>query len=430
MRAYHRLLTCLSLAITPAVLMPATSALAADEVFAPTAVISLPGGQKILSFDISFVDPVVGLYVLGDRTNQAVDVIDTTTNAVLTQLKGGFAGSTGNNDTSGPDGVLIVNHREVWVGDAPCTSGEAHPAPCAPVGPSTVKVIDLFSQQVTHTISTGGTARADELCYDPRHHLVMVANNADTPPFASLISTTSYTVVGTIPFNGTNGAPNSNNGAEQCQWDHRTGKFYISIPGIVGQPPGTGGVAVIDPVTMKVETTYIIPFASCQAPQGMAIGPDHQILLGCNGDGGTNHPTAVIDDRNGNVIKTLANESGSDMVWFNDGDNHYFLARSSAVGANQLLGVVDADVADAGDGHGGSIKADADVITANKSIPGRNAHSVAVDPILNKVFVPIPAGASTICGSLGGVDANGCVAVFTTPHDDRVAERDDRGDRH
>jgi DNA-binding beta-propeller fold protein YncE len=333
---------------------------------------------------------------------------------VLTQLLGGFVGATGNNDTSGPDGVMTVSHHEVWAGD----------------GNSTVKVIDLFSQQVTHTISTGGTNRADEMCLDPRHHLVLVANNADSPPFASLISTTSYTVVKKIPFDGTNGAPNSNNGAEQCQWDRRTGKFYISIPGIDGQPAGTGGVAVIDPQTMQVETTFIVPLASCQAPQGMAIGPDHQILLGCNGDGGSNHPIAVIDDRNGHVIKTLANESGSDEVWFNDSDGQYFLARSSAFGANQVLGVVDADTP--GLGHddeqpGGDIKADADVITANKSIAGRNAHSVAADPDSNQVYVPIPAGVSTICSSKGGVDANGCIAVFKSPNDDmpqRLADRD------
>jgi len=416
---YARLLACLSLAIAPALLSPAGSALAADEVFAPVTVISLPGGQKIQSFDISFVDPVIGIYILGDRTNKAVDVIDTTTNTVLTQLLGGFIGATGNNDTSGPDGVMTVGHHEVWAGD----------------GNSTVKVIDLFSQLVTHTISTGGVNRADEMCLDPRHHLVMVANNADSPPFASLISTTSYTVVKKIPFDGTNGAPNSNNGAEQCQWDRRTGKFYISIPGIVGQPAGTGGVAVIDPQTMQVETTFIIPLASCDSPQGMALGPDHQILLGCNGPGGSNHPTAVIDDRNGHVIKTLANESGSDEVWFNEGDGHYFLARSSAVGTNQLLGVVDADTP--GLWHdeqpGGDIKADADVITANKSIAGRNAHSVAADPNSNQVYVPIPAGVSTVCSSKGGVDANGCIAVFKTPNDDRperLADRDHDHDHH
>ena len=37
-------------------------------------------------------------------------------------------------------------------------------------------------------------------------------------------------------------------------------------------------------------------------------------------------PTAIIDERNGHVIKTLANQSGADEVWFNEGDGHYFLA--------------------------------------------------------------------------------------------------------
>jgi hypothetical protein len=225
-----------------------------------------------------------------------------------------------------------------------------------------------------------------------------------------------------IPFDGTNGAPNSNNGAEQCQWSPRTGKFYISIPGIVGQPAGTGGVAVIDPKTMNVETTFIVPLASCDSPQGMAIGPDHQILLGCNGPGGGNHPTAIIDERDGRVIATLANESGSDEVWFNEGDNHYFLARSAAVGSSQLLGVIDASTP-------GGPKPDQDVFTSTKTIAGRNAHSVAADPVFNQVYVPIPAGNSSICGGLGGSDANGCIAVFTTPNDDPAVRQGRRPDR-
>jgi hypothetical protein len=260
---YHRSLICFALALAPALLTP-TAPVRADETFAPVAVISMPGGQKIQSFDISFVDPVIGIYVLGDRTNFAVDVIDTTTNTVLTQLPAGFIGPNGgNNDGAGPDGVPFVGHHEAWAGD----------------GNSTVKVSDLFSQHLTHTISTGGVNRADELCFDPRHHLVMVANNADSPPFASIISTTTYAVVKKIVFDGTHGAPNSNNGAEQCQWDHRTGKFYISIPGIVGQPAGTGGAAVIDPVTLAVETTFIVPLASYEAPQGLTIG---RIIRSCS----------------------------------------------------------------------------------------------------------------------------------------------------
>jgi hypothetical protein len=261
------------------------------------------------------------------------------------------------------------------------------------------------------------------MCWDPRDHLVMVANNADSPPFASIIDTSTYTVVHTISFGvgNTNNAPVSSNGIEQCQWDFRTGKFYITVPGIAGHPAGEGGVAVIDPISGNVTTTYILPVAKCDTPQGSAVGPDHQILIGCNGSTSTTASSVVIDDRNGHILATVANESGPDEVWFNPGDNHYFLARSAAVGTSQLLGVIDADSPGARDDEqpGGDIKADASVFTSTKTIAGRNAHSVAADAILNQVYVPIPAGNSTVCGSLGGVDANGCIAVFTTTHDDR-----------
>ena len=76
------------------------------------------------------------------------------------------------------------------------------------------------------------------------------------------------------------------------------------------------------------------------------------------------------------------------------------------------------------------IKPDADVPTANKTIAGRNAHSVAADPNTNQVYVPIPAGVSTICGSMGGSDSNGCIAVFKTPNDDQPQKLADRYSGH
>ncbi len=133
----------LAAAAGSASLLTGNSVLAADEIFIARTAITLPAVQKITSFDLGFVDPVIGLYILADRTNNAVDVIDTTTNDVLVQLaKGKFVGaatscpSSNLNRCSGPNGVLTVDHREVWAGD----------------GNSTIKVIDLFSQQITHTI--------------------------------------------------------------------------------------------------------------------------------------------------------------------------------------------------------------------------------------------------------------------------------------
>jgi hypothetical protein len=377
---------------------------AADEVFTAKSQITLPNGQSVSTFDISYDDPVLELYLLSDRTNKAVDAVDTRTNQVVTQLgQGSFVGFTGNNDTSGPNGVFTVHHREVSAGN----------------GDSTVHVIDLKSQQTTHVIPTGGAFRADEGCFDPRDHIVQIANDAehDNPanwPFISFISTKTYQILGKITMNGTNGTPLATNGIEQCQWSPRTGKIYLNIPEVNGPGNDTvpGAVLVIDPKSMQIVQTYTIPLASCAGPQGMALGPDHQILLGCNAPGpnGTN-PTAVIDERNGAVVATIPNESGADEVWFNPGDDHYFLARSSAVAATQLLGVIDAN----------PLTADPSAFTALAGTP--NAHSVAADPIFNQVYVPIPAAHSTVCSSAGGSDAVGCIAVFTASKPSQTAQQ-------
>jgi hypothetical protein len=414
-----------------------------DELFTQITAIPIPGnpaGTDLVSFDISWVDPVLHLYYLGDRSNKTVDVIDTSTTppSFLTQFKPtsptaplGFVGFTGSNDTSGPDGVITVEHTQLWVGD----------------GMSRVWVLDA---KTGATVNTGNAPnpiptssgpnitipnnpnRADELCFDPVDHLVMVANNADDPPFASLISTQTYTVVKQIPFDGSNGAPTSNNGAEQCQWSPRTGLFYISIPGIAGLLPAKthGGVAVINPKSMKVVKTFIIPTDSCEAPQGMAVGPDPQILLGCNATSPNGvFNTAIINEHSGHVIATLANEGGDDEVWFNPGDGHYFLAGGS-FRPNEQLGIVDSRFR----------TEDQTIQTGTPNGTARNAHSVAADLNTNLVFVPIPGTGgggslmpptvgfqSSLCGQTSALQQAGCVAVFGTTNDDRPIALHERG---
>lgn len=362
----------------------------ADEVFKATAGVAIPTWPPAtgnVSFDISFVDPLIHTYVLGDRTSKAVDVINTH-DLSLRQLTANppFQGFTGNNNTSGPDGVIIIHHSEVWVGD----------------GNSTVKVLDLNTGATTHVISTGGVDRADEECFDEADNLVMAANNADTPPFGSIISAKDYTVKHQVKFTW------STNGAEQCSWSPRTGKFYITIPGINTPDNGTGEVDVIEPTTGAVLARWPIDPTKCNTPQGTSTGPDHQIMVGCNDPSGA-APTSgiIIDDRDGNIIATIPNESGPDEVYYNEGDGQYFLARSSASGTIEMLGVVDAR--DPGNG---------DTSIALGSKGKGSAHSVAADPETGRVFVPIPNGLST-CSQVGLNDNSGCIAVFTTRHDDR-----------
>src|SRR5437868_4136195 len=61
--------------------------------------------------------------------------------------------------------------------------------------PSRVVTIDLNTDAILDTASTGGDTglRADELAYDPADGLLLVVNNADSPPFASLIKVNKQT---------------------------------------------------------------------------------------------------------------------------------------------------------------------------------------------------------------------------------------------
>jgi hypothetical protein len=395
-----KLLTLSTAALAPWLLTSAIVNAQDSDSFAGTAAISV-GGQKLSSFDISFVDPTISLYVLGDRTNNAIDLVDTNTNAFQGFCgKGLFTGATGNNDTSGPDGVLIRDGKEIWAGDGNSTVKVFNVADCL-ANPETAKPV--------HTIITGSSLdkRADEMCYDPADDLIMVANNAADPPFATLISTTTYSPVKKISF------PQSTNGAEQCQWNPRTKKFYITIPGT--DPSGTHGQVVVINPDGTVDTIFSIPPGQCSTPQGMAVGPNHDILVGCNGNDSAKHSSVIIDDQTGKILATVANESGPDEVWFNPGNNHYFLARSgSPAQVRQALGIIDAEtrVADT--------SIDVGPVNNPPTSPHPNAHSVAADSVTNKTFFPIPGGLSTLCSLASGgsvSDANGCILVVTGKND-------------
>jgi hypothetical protein len=452
-----------------AVAMAGTLAAHATETLQLKTVVSLPNGGIINSFDISFVDTAAGVYILGDRTNKGVDVIDTATNTYLRNAgKGLFTGvvinpvtGAANNNKSGPDGVMTVptvNGTEIWVGD----------------GDSTLKFLSLSTGAFLGQVSTGGVFRVDEMCFDPVNNIGFVANNADTPAFITAVSAATHKILGKIPFDGvSNGTPNATNGIEQCQWNPRDGKIYVTVPEING--PGdnsvAGGVSRINPVSRQVEATFLIPHEHCAGPQGLAIGPltggYGQMLTGCNGavaNAGGQRPTALIDD--GSVsgvfgtpigVPFLDFQAGNDMVTFNAADNHYYLARSGnnspanpasnpiplkcpsnagavnyggniyvggdTQGPSYLNGTVNAGPQALGMINALTLENGPDTVTglANCAATGNShggAHSVAADSANNQIYVPIPSnafatGMQGLCTAGGGDDAHGCIAVFT-----------------
>src|SRR6478609_8124457 len=112
---------CVAVVIAPCLFI-GTAALA-DEQYTPTQVVTVPGG--LTSFDISFVDPDVGKYALADRTNKAVDIVDTSTKAIVQRTASppfvGVIASPAN--AAGLYVVFIVDHREIWAADGPLLGG-------------------------------------------------------------------------------------------------------------------------------------------------------------------------------------------------------------------------------------------------------------------------------------------------------------------
>ncbi len=349
------------------------------------------GGNGLGAFDISFVDPRTGLYVLSDRTNASIDFFNARDDTFIGRV-GGFKGvvltnGVANNSLSGPDGVTIVGNKEVWAGD----------------GDSTVKVIDIATFQVVDSISTGGQFRCDEMSWDSTDHILAVANNADTPPYLTLINTDTHEVLKKIVFDGTAGTPNATNGLEQSQWSPKTGMFYVSVPQIGTGDVAQGGVSVIDPASLSVVATYSV--YDC-TPAGMALGPDNQALLGCSASFGTSPAvltqSTIINLKSGNIVAEIPQVGGSDEVWYDPGTRHYYLgARSDENNlgtTTPVLGTIDA----------GTNAVDANVATST------SAHSVAADRVSHHVFVPIgfPAPGASDPTNPCPVVTKGCIAVY------------------
>lgn len=431
----------------------------------PKTAVSLPAGSNPLaSFDISWVDTVSGNYFLSDRSNEELDVVKTTSLAASTIGKGNFGGlQTGScgNGCSGPNGVLTVNGQLVFAGDGQ-GNNVAHNG-------STLQIYNIATGALVQTIYTGFVAgdpnRLDEGCYDSTDNIVVFANDNDgpgggngsnTPPqnggvsgpyitfFTQNTTTGAWQIASQIIMDGGAGTqiinpltgtpvfhgPNATNGIEQCKWNSRDGKIWINLPEVNGTGADTapGNTLVIDPIAAvsksgsttinPILAVYVVPLAQCVGPQGMAIGPQPQILLGCNGNGnaGAASSTVILDDGTsgdvpGSVFAVLANQVGSDEVDYNSSSRLYTLAESknfqkvstppATPTLTPQLGIVNAIslVQDISIGTGAS---------------GSSAHSVASDPSSRQTFLPVPpnSAASKLCSSNGGNDTNGCILVL------------------
>ena len=394
-------------------------------------------GGKMYVFDISWVDQASRTYYLADRSNAVVDIVDAKTSTLLFQLTGGFKGFTGNNGTSGPNGVVTGGHC-LFVTDAPSRVVSFNTSTSPPTQVSAV------------TTASGDLNRADELAFDPKDNILFPINNADTPPFGTFIKVDPSTCALTQPtapppgvsapdrllLNTANGV-DAENGAEQPQWDPGTQRFYLSIPQI-GPNVSSGGVIRINATTHVIEKTFPISF--CQ-PAGLTKGPGEDFLAGCNTvfdtagglwsatDANTAAPIQVIVNVKSGDVDSIGGVGVGDEVFFNSGDNNYYTASSTSPlrpldvsGPADAQGAAILGVIDARDEAVLQLVPTFNVpaVTGTGAHPASTAHSVAADAKNNHVFVPLGAN-NVYPGCL-----TGCIAVYWHGDEDSGEDREAR----
>ena len=412
-------------------------------------------GNPLLSYDISWFSTERNEYYLADRSNAGIDVIvrnHQTKRWEWQRNLGGFVGvvlnGTGtavDNNHSGPDGVTS-HGRWLYAGD----------------GNSTLKVFDLkapTASAMKANISTGGTTRVDEMALTSDGELLIAANNAEDPPFATLFQANGdqannrTKILAHITVAPSLIPAGIGLSLEQPAWDPKTKRFYTSIPIVAGNPAGcnadggagpitcNGGVLVTDPDAIEdsfhgtvinvvqgafnpATRTGVIKFNSTCGPNGASVGPHDNIIFGCTP---ANNPADVITlvmNATTRAETPIVHITGSDEVWFNSGDDRYYTASNrdcavpgspcpTAAQQKAVLGVIDAETN-----------------TLIEKVPqSSGSHSVAADARRNFIFVPQSAATgighdtTTVGAGICGTN-NGCVAVYQH----KVRDRDDDDD--
>jgi hypothetical protein len=345
-------------------------------------------GKAFSSFDISFADPVTGNVFIADRSNASVDIFSGSSLTFLGRAEGFTGQQAAGNQVSGADGVLTVTSGGVttlYAGD----------------GSSTLRVYDATNPAAPafqQALLTNGKTRVDEMAYSPATQQVLAANNAETPAYGNLFSTTNghapvtLTVSPIIVPTGQGGI--NGGGMEQPAWNSTTGTFFVSIPQLAGNPPNPnnpGGVAEISTAGQVLRTIDFatLGISSC-SPTGLAVGGGGNMLVGC-GNVGTQ---AVLLNKNGQLLKTVNGLGGTDELWYDPTTKKFYVTGNNGTNTGRFFDVVDEN---------------GNIIQTVMLPATTSAHSITVDPLNGNVFVPL-AGTLALNSCPTSL---GCIAVFS-----------------
>lgn len=264
---------------------------------------------NLRAFDVSWNDNSTQRYYLADRTNNAIDVVDSATDTFLGFIgKGHYTGSMpcpGNPRDlrlcAGPNGVVTDDLGHVWSGDGDGNIIEADDKP---------------GTTIIRSIPTNGKGRIDELAYDPTTRILLAENDGDSPPYIVFIAVTDGSVLGRYVY------PKEQDGMEQPAWVRQTGLFYQNVPGTKNRLDVFDPHKLPNPVkSFPVECTGGLLGLTLS---GLTVGPNGVLMTVCGSVGGV-----TVDSRTGKVGKVVPEGADADEVWYDSGSNNYYFSQNS-----------------------------------------------------------------------------------------------------
>ena len=266
-------------------------------------------------------------------------------------------------------------------------------------GDSALRVYNATNQSgdpvFLQSLATGGTTRVDEMAFSPLTNQVLAANNAETPAYGNLFSTSNghpLVTLGVSPSSsprkpgwdqcrrhGAAGveSANHNNGGGP-----RSGFLFRSCWDTPRNPNNPGGVAQINTAGIVLQTIDFgtlpgISSAGC-SPTGLAVSGNGNMLVGC-GNVGTQ---AVLLDKNGQFLKFVGAGTlgGTDEIWYDPTTNEFYVTGNDGTNTSRFFDVVHRRWHHCPD---------------RQSADATSAHSIAVDPFNGDVFVAL-AGTTTV----------------------------------
>jgi hypothetical protein len=435
-------------------------------------VIVVPG-NPIASSDIAWVDPATERYYMADRSNSGVDIIDAENDTWVGRVGGflgGFpvtpasGGGTATSNGAGPNGVVVTPDKHLWAGDGNSVVQVADIDPSHVPGTylsilATINTVWNNPANLAADSCDGGTAttkfcgRADELAFDPKDHIIFIGNpNALSTaaghapiPYGSFISSdppySALSVKGHVAFPGAGGL-------EQPVWDPELQRFVVPVPGLLNTAvvPNTvvtpPTIQILNPITMKSEETFTIDCntitggttanntAAGIGATGLALAPFQHFLVSSCG-----FPiifTLNLKADTIHVINVVKNVGGGDEVWFNPGDDRYYVTGplNGVTGNLQQLGVIDAE--------DGSFLQNVPEILGAPALPPVTVPATPVNlgknpaafPEQNRIFTVGQISAAIAAGTVPdfspcaifNVTKTGCIAVFTHESEAEEAE--------